>query len=185
MVEYKEPLSYKTAIAAADAVLKKKGKESLLRLACYPNSTISIAGVRAALESWSRRGWTPDVVVIDYADILAPLPGYAESRDSTNATWQQMRALSQQLHGLVITATQTKATSYTAELMEMQHFSEDKRKFAHVTGALGINETADEKRNQTFRLNWLVLRESDFSTRDCVTIAGCRDVARPIVLSTW
>ena len=52
-----------------------------------------------------------------------------------NTTWKQLRALSQDRHCLVVTATQANAGSYTREApMDRRSFSEDKRKLAHATG---------------------------------------------------
>lgn len=164
---------------------KGHGKQ-LLRLSTHPNNSIGIAGIKSMIEYEVRRGWVPDVIVIDYADLLAPPPGYfKDSRDVVNHNWKALRALSQQFHCLVVTATQTNADSYDVETISKSNFSEDKRKRAHVTGTIGINQNDKEKPFGVMRWNWVVRRESSFSESECVYIAGCLDLASPVVCSTF
>lgn len=160
-----------------------RSDESLFKLSVHPNDSLTAAGLRAIVDTWSRSGWNPDVIVIDYADLFAPPPGYSESRDQINATWKRLRALSQEYHCLVVTATQANAASYTAESLSMSNFSEDKRKFAHVTAMVGINQTPLEKESQIQRLNYLVRREDEFFSSRHVYVAGCLAVANPCVRS--
>lgn len=164
---------------------KARTNDSLLRLTCHPNSSVSAADIRNTLKSWARGGWVADLVVIDYADILAPMPSEyrMEGRDLVNATWKTLRRISQEFHCCVVTATQADAMSYSAGILGMQNFSEDKRKFSHVTGMIGINQTTTEKRMGVQRLNWLVLRDSEFHSLECVHVAGCFAIANPAIRS--
>src|SRR5690606_11587395 len=96
--EYSKPLSWKLAWKRVSRMIDK-GRKGLLRLACHPNSSINVNGIAATIDSWIRSGWgTPDLVVIDYADLIAPLYGHADTRDQINETWKRLRALSQKLH---------------------------------------------------------------------------------------
>jgi len=180
-------IGWQTAYKACQKVMKSKIKshESMLRLSCHPNSTLTVSGMKSILAAWERSGWIPDVIVVDYADILAPPHGYKDTRDQINATWKQLRALSQSHHCLLVTATQADANSYNTNTIGRANFSEDKRKFAHVTGMIGLNATAEEKENGVTRLNWIVLRESAFSEHQCIHVAGCLDVGNPAIKSTF
>ena len=162
-----------------------KSDKEYLKLSVHPNSTLTMAGLRSILHDWSVfESWVPDVVVIDYADILAPPAGFhGESRDAVNDNWKAMRRLSQELHCLVVCGTQANAASYTAQTLGMHNFSEDKRKFSHVTGMFGLNQISDEKKAGVQRWNWLVLREEDFLVSDSVYVAQCLAVANPCVRS--
>lgn len=164
---------------------KLKTDRTLLKLSCHPNSSISIDQIRSTCLSWSLQDWTPDLIVIDYADILAAIDGRADSRDQINDTWKRMRRLSQELHCCVVTATQADAQSYRANILDMSNFSDDKRKFAHVTGMIGINQTPKEKESQVQRLNFLVMRDSDFITDKAVFVGNCLKIANPSVVSSF
>lgn len=186
---FKDRLSWKEGYKACASVLKKtRTDDTLLQLSCHPSSTLSVAGLEGILRSWERGGkpWIPDVIVIDYADLLAPPAGIAlETREAVNATWKAMRALSQKRHCLVVTATQADAASYNATTIGASNFSEDKRKLAHVNGLIGINQTHEEKESGIQRLNWVVLRESEFNTQRCIHVAGCLGIANPAIRSTF
>ena len=81
----------------------------------------------------------------------------------------------------MVTATQANAASYKADLLFMQHFSEDKRKLAHANGIIGINVTAEEKVREVCRLNWVVIRERDMAPTRVVHCAGCLAIGNPAI----
>ncbi len=184
--ETTDAMSWKDAYNKCQAIMERKvkTKESLMKLSTHAAGTLSVAGIRANLQGWEREGWVPDVVVVDYADLLAAPGGY-EGRDAINQTWLQLRGVSQTYHNLLVTATQADAASYTADTLGRWHFSEDKRKLAHVTAMLGINQSDEEKEQGVSRLNWLVLREDDFVSTRCVHLAGCLSVGNPMIQSCW
>lgn len=184
---YKTGVSWQKACQAFEKIQidKVRSKKSRFKLSSHSTDSLSVDGMRAQLRTWEREEqFVPDVIIADYADILAPPTGIKEPRDQVNKNWKQLRAMSQDLHCLVVTATQTDATSYEVDSLSMKHFSEDKRKFGHVTGMIGLNQSPDEKQKGILRLNWVVLREDEFSIRNFVHVAECRGLANPCVLSS-
>ncbi len=187
--EFAAPIDAATARKAIQRVAcrRVKSQRPYFRLSAHPAGTLSVRDLTGILDGWARGGFVPDVVVIDYADILAPPAGTArqEKRDQNNVTWMQLRALSQSRHCLVVTATQTDAAAYEKHLLDKRNFSEDKRKLAHVTGMIGLNVTGPEKERGVMRLNWIVRRRGAFSTRRVVHVAPCLALSRPCVLSAF
>lgn len=187
-VVFEKRVSVSEWMAAQERVhLLTASSTSLLKLSCSPNSTKTVADIEADLDEAIREGWVPDVVVIDYADILAPEAGTKDQdfRHATNETWKALRRLSQEYHCLVVTATQSDAASYEQKIIRKKNFSEDKRKLSHVTGMAALNQTEEEKVKGLYRLNWIVLREGlSFETR-CVTVAGSLALANPAMKSCW
>jgi hypothetical protein len=180
------PLSWQEASKASLKTLEKaRSKEGLLMLETYPNSSISVQGIDGIIRQYDREGWSPDVIVIDYADILAPVNGSADTRDQINTTWKLLRRMSQEWHCLVVTATQTNAKAYNVKTLSKSEFSEDKRKHAHVTAMAGINQTDDEKKTGVQRLNWVDLREEEYIESQCVYVAGCLGIAQPAMKSVF
>lgn len=158
--------------------------DCFLKLSCHPNGSLGVPGIRGILQTWERTGWHPDIIVIDYADLLSPFTR-GEPRDQINESWKALRSLSQAYHCLVVTATQANAAAEFAETLDATHFSEDKRKKAHVTALIGISQTKKEKRVQVCRLNWINSRDSDFDTSIPCHVAGCLAVANPAVKSMF
>ncbi len=191
-VEFEEqvfdtPLDWRTAWRACQRTIEHKirSDETMLRLSCHPAGTLNVRGIKGQLLTWERQGWRPDVIVIDYADILAPEDTRKEGVDQISETWMRLRGLSQEQHCLLVTATQTNAASFGAETIGRRHFSGSKLKLAHVTGMIGLSQNEDEKAQEVIRLNWNALRDEEYTEGRCVHIAQCLALAQFAVLSTF
>ncbi|KKK61364.1 hypothetical protein LCGC14_3015050, partial [marine sediment metagenome] len=79
--------------------------------------------------------------------------------------------------------TQSDAASYGVRTQTMRNFSNDKRKMAHVTGMLGLNQGEKEKALCVMRLNWVVLRESPYQMRQCLYVGQCLALGRMMTCS--
>jgi hypothetical protein len=181
-----EFLTAADAKSAMQRVCKKivRSDESYLKLHTSPAGTMTVSGIKSAVEEWASDGWTADIIVIDYADLLR-MDGKEEGREKINRAWQELRALSQTFHCLVITATQANRESYNAKNIEMKHSSEDKRKLSHVTAMFGLSQSDIEKSRQIMRYNWVVMREDEFRSDRPVYVAQCLAEGRPVVLSSF
>lgn len=139
----------------------------------------------AAVNHLVNRDWIPDVIIIDYADVMAVDGNANEFRHGTNKLWALLRGLSQSLDCLVVTATQADASSYGTTYLTRKNFTDDKRKLAHVTGMVGLNQTHEEKRQGIYRLNWVVRRNEEFDEYRPVYVAGHLKLGRPVILSSF
>jgi KaiC/GvpD/RAD55 family RecA-like ATPase len=157
-----------------------------LRISCHDSSSINAEEIHSILQEIDRNeDWRPDVVVIDYADILAPPKGFRDTIDQIDETWKQLRRMSQERHCLVVTATQVAATAYGKEsgLLGRKHFSGRKTKLAHVNGMLGINVSPEEKEEGRARVNWIVRRDAYYNESSYVRVAGNMAIGCPAIIS--
>lgn len=183
--ESKGEMTYPRVEEIIDKIQKKIGVEDKFKLRVTPASSTSATDIENQIKDYIKEGWIPDVLVIDYADILKPEPhsrGF-DFRHQVNETWLALRRISQQYHVCLVTATQTAATSYDADTIRKTDFSEDKRKIGHVTGMLGINQTNQEKERGIYRLNWVVLREGAWAEHQVVHTAGNLAIGCPAIVS--
>jgi replicative DNA helicase len=158
-------------------------KKRAFRISTHPNNTLTIAKSKSILDRWERLyGFIPDVIIYDYADLLVAASA-KDFRHQQNEIWKDLRALSQERDCLVITATQSDAKSYEQDLLQMKNFSEDKRKFAHVTAMYGLNQSKDgrEKKMGLMRVNELAIREGEFDSTNTVTVLQCLNLGRPFI----
>lgn len=185
--KFDNQLSWQQAVRKCKEMMREKikSKRPLLKLSCHANSVLKVKDITGIIKGWERLGWVPDIIVIDYADILNMDYFGLQGRDRINETWKQLRALSQIYHCLVVTASQADAASYEKKTIGMSNFSDDKRKRGHVTGEIGINQTADEKILGVYRLNWVVRREDEYNIDNCVYVAGCLRLCNPAVKSCF
>jgi hypothetical protein len=183
------PISEKSCLKAVKRFMRGCGIPSeipYVMVSTHPNSTVNVRQITAILEMWEvEKGFVPDVIVIDYADILTPEDPKKQARDQINDTWKALRRLSQEKHCLVIAPTQADAASYDAKTQSMKNFSEDKRKYAHVTGMLGLNQTEEDRKNNVMRLNWLVLRESEFDAWKILWVGQCFKLGKALCCSAF
>lgn len=180
-------LDWRDAVRTGRFLMKKKLRDRRFKLSCHPSSTLSISQVRTQLDMWERiEGFLPDVIIFDYADIMASEKhAPKEFRHQENEKWKGLRALSQERHALVLTASQSDADGMSRETLRMANFSEDMRKLAHVTAMYGLNQTLEEKRKGLMRVNEIVVREGDFDSGRTVTVLQALQVGRPVLKSFW
>lgn len=154
-----------------------------LMISTHPNNTLSVPKISSHLDKWYRQGFVPDVIVVDYADLLTGQGG--EYRHQQNEIWKGMRGLSEERHCLFVTATQADANSYSQGRLNMSNFSEDKRKLAHVTAMYGLNQdpAGREKDIGMMRINELVIREGEGGRE--VTVLQNLKRGQPILTSYW
>lgn len=136
-----EPLTFNRAWDGIRKFMRRsRCTEKSFALASYPNDTCTLSDIRAQLDVWEvQNGFIPDVIIIDYADIMAAEDTKLDIRDRINSIWKGMRRLSQERHCLLATATQATRAAYTSTQQDATMLSEDKRKFSHVTGLFGLS----------------------------------------------
>lgn len=152
------------------------------KLSSHVNNFLTVKHIRGLIAMWEKQDdFVPDVIVIDYADLL--VPETKEFRHGQNEIWKDLRRLSQEKHCLVVTATQADAKSYDQDRLKLSNFSEDKRKYAHVTAMYGLNQDKNdrEKKIGIMRINEIVIREGEFSATNEVCVLQNLRRGRPFL----
>jgi len=179
-----DPLTAKEAKEKTKQFFAKyKGQ---FRLSTYSNDSLTVREIKAQLDLWEKRdNFVPDMIIIDYADLL--IPDTTEFRHGQNEIWKALRGLSQERHCLLITATQADAASYEKDSLRMKNFSEDKRKYSHVTAMYGLNQdvAGREKEIGLMRINEIVVREGKFDGTKQITVLHRLERGRPFLGSYW
>jgi len=176
-------LTKEAAKRAGKKWIKRCGKDTF-RVSVHASDTISMGDVSNILQTWSDvDGWEPDVIAIDYPEISRAEKGVTDIREGVNIKWKTMRRIAQERDALLIAPTQADAKSYGKSSQNLKNFSEDKRKYSHVTAIYAINQTFQEKAQNIFRLAPLLVREGYSDTSRHVAIVHCLDLGRPYMFS--
>lgn len=186
--EIRKRIRPKDVRAAREKLKQTTATDELrLQLRVEGGAVVSAGEIEQEVKRKAAGGWPPDVIVIDYADLLASEPHTRnlEVRHQINATWMVLRRIALEHHCLVVTGTQTAKSGYTAHTIGKSNFSEDKRKNAHVTGMIGINQTDDEHKRGIYRLNWVLSRKAKYSQGKVVWCAGNLSIACPCIISSF
>ena len=181
-----KPLEWGQAADRGEKLARQWGKKSRFKLSAYANGTLSVSEMKRQLHRWyDEDGFVADVVISDYMDLKIPSSNSRQDgfRHQTNEIWAESRGLSQEMHCLLLSASQSDADSFYAKYIGMKNFSEDKRKFSHVTGTITMNQLPEEKKRGIMRLGTLAVREDEFDERRSVTILQSLASGRPLLAS--
>ena len=161
------------------------GGAGLLRVGAFAAGTLTVAAIHQQLEQLAQReDWVPDVILIDYADILAPPAGVRDTLDQIDENWKQLRRLSQQWHALVMTATQANAGAYDSDRApSRKNFSGRKTKLAHVVGMLGLSRKQADFDKGLSRLGWVVGRNWEWREGRTIPVFGCWEISHPFMVA--
>lgn len=175
-----DPYTIKELHKARDQFRARLGKTKF-RLASYPAGSLSVNDIDNLMQRWMDQDGTPiDTLIIDYADLLSS-GGNDDFRHRVNKIWVDLRGLSQKYNNLVVTATQADANAYTQEKLNMKNFSEDKRKYGHVTSFFTLNQTNIERMMGIMRIGQLLSRDEEFDRGRFVKIMQCYNIGRPFI----
>jgi hypothetical protein len=133
-----------------------------LQLLGFPAYSATLKDIESELNVLEFKGFIPDVIIIDYPDILAPEDLRADKLEQINQTWMSLKALSQVRRCLVFAPTQGSRQSFKKPLIDPTDVPWDIRKLAHVDLMIGLNQTNYEKKDLITRLNIIVHRWEEF-----------------------
>lgn len=181
----------KTINKKASTVLEVKKKQKSLkrlfrggafRIYAEPAYSLTVEGLENQLDDLAYEGFYPDIIIIDYADIMAP-SDKTEYRQQIDGIWKRLRALAQKRKAVVFTASQTNRGAISREV-EAEDTAEDIRKLAHVTSMVSISKTKYCKQNSLAIYSQLAVREGQPETRKVIA-TQCLALGRPVIESHW
>ncbi len=162
------------------------GAGSRFRMITYPAATASLQDIKVDLDSLEDdEAFVPDVIVIDYADILKPEDPTEEGRDRFDTTWKALKGLSEVRHCLVVTATQSTRKTLDSRNVKGSDTSEDIRKAAHLDVEFGLNQLPMEKKRGIIRINKIFDRWDDFDPTNQVTVLHALKMGQPLLDSEF
>lgn len=160
---------------------RKMSRGGRLELRSYPTGTLSVTGLKAELKNMEvYENFAPEVIVLDYADIMDHGRGDSE-RDKLNNTWKGLRGLAQERKAVIVTASQTgRQTFKGSKDVGVDDVAEDIRKIAHVTKAININQSPEEQARGIYRMECTTQRDGAV-IHDQVVCTSCLAIGRPIL----
>lgn len=127
----------------------------------YPSGTFSPKQLRALLDRYEAKGVKFDLVVVDYADIMAPNFRYNDVIENSKSIYVDLRAIAQEKDVAMLTATQTNREGYKATVAKAEHVAEDFNKVRTVDLMISINITDEERSRNEARLYFAASRNQE------------------------
>lgn len=185
-------IRHKTIMKHKSSVLNIEKKQQALRrlfrggdlkIFAEPAYSMTVEKLEMKLDDLEHEGYKADVIIVDYADIMAPSDGRADYRNQIDGIWKRLRALAQKKKAVVFTASQTNRGAINREA-EAEDIAEDIRKLAHVTSMVSISRTKVCKKNSIAIFSQLAVREGEPELRKVVA-TQCLSLGRPVIDSRF
>ena len=137
--------------------LKSLSSGGSLKIITYPMMSVTVEEIIEKIESLISNNYIPDVICIDYADIIKKSGGGYELRNQLDYIWQMLRFYAMSSHTVIFTASQTNRGALGKEV-EGQSVAEDVRKIAHVTSFVALEQTNEMRKFNIMRMKNLFMR---------------------------
>lgn len=153
--------------AVRDAINRRAKVSGRLLIHEFASGTMSPRMLRALIEKYRNRGVIFDLVVVDYADIMAPDHRTDNVIENSKEIYVGLRALAFEFDCAILTATQTNRDGFKAQTAKAEHVAEDFNKIRTADLVISINSTEEERNEGVARLYFAASRnqESGFTVR--------------------
>jgi len=119
---------------------------------------------------WQRENWFPDILIIDYVDILGINSKFDDYR-LVDEQWKLLAKLAGETNTLVITATQGNLAAHKTEQLDSTHQGGFYGKNRHVNLMVGLNQNNIEKELGLMRYGITEARSIEFIPgKNCVVL---------------
>lgn len=117
----------------------------------YPTKSATTDTIKNHLERLTQRGFIPDMVIVDYGDLLRPRRFSKEKRDDLESIYEELRGIGQIFKCPVWTASQTNRSGLNAEVITMEAISEAYSKCFVADFIFSCSRTTVDKRTNSGR----------------------------------
>ena len=118
----------------------------------YPSKSASTQTIRSHIERLKKRGINPDMIIVDYADLLKPVKSQGEKRHELESIYEELRGVAQREKCTVVTASQTNRGGLNAEVITMESISEAFSKCFVADFIFSLSRTPQDKQANTGRV---------------------------------
>ena len=134
--------------------LKEKKDEVFTKLKSYPPKGASSKTIQLHIEKMIAAGNKPDLIIIDYADLLL---SHSNKTDSTYAeqggVYIDLRGMSGELGIPIWTASQTNRSAIDSEVIEADKIADSYAKVMNADFIMSLSRKAKDKLNNTARVH--------------------------------
>ena len=138
-----------------DEILDKISKlDGKLMIKYFPPKGVSSKRIESHIEKMTAAGNKPDLVIVDYADLLL---SHSDKSDSTyeeqGGVYIELRGISGELEIPIWTASQTNRSGIDAEVIEADKVADSYAKVMNADFIMSISRKAKDKLNNTARFH--------------------------------
>ena len=168
--------------------VKEKIKEARLKagklfIEEFPTGTLTPNKLSRVIQKYKGNGITFDMIVVDYADMMAPNIRSESFIENSKSVYIDLKAMAQVENVVMLTAMQTNRDGIKATTSRMEHASEDINKIRIPDLVISINATDEEKSRHEARLFFAASRNqggefSIFISQDLESVAFIKSIIK-------
>lgn len=146
-------------------------KAGCIKMAEYPSGTLTPSQLRALIQRYKSPKMQPDgsirpavkfdMIVVDYADIMAPDHRTQDSIENTKSIYLALRAIAHEEDVAMLSATQTNREGFKSTVAKAEHVADDFNKVRTVDIMISINVTDEERSAGEARLYFAASRNQE------------------------
>jgi replicative DNA helicase len=119
----------------------------------FPTKQATVQTIRSFIQRLNAtKDFTPDIVIVDYADLLRSVRGYGEKRHELEGIYEDLRAFSQEFNIVVITADQTNRSGLNDEIVTLSSIAESYAKATVCDVIITISRRMEDKQANMGRI---------------------------------
>ena len=118
----------------------------------YPANTCSIFTIRSHIERLQLKGFSPDLIIIDYADIMRSTREYDSLRHELKLIYEELRSYASELQIPVWTASQANRDASQSDIISAESMSESYGKAMTADVIVTVSRKVAEKASGWGRL---------------------------------
>lgn len=149
---------------------KKYFRNGDIKIISLPANSATVNDISMHIDNMEYyNNYIPDIIIIDYADIIVSDNNRMEYRHTIDNIWKGLRRLAQDRNSLVASASQGTRAGFTRDVGEGD-IAEDIRKLAHVSKMIAINQNQEEYKKSVVRISQLKERDGRRDWRKAVVL---------------
>lgn len=118
----------------------------------YPTKSATTQSIKNHLDKLKKRGIHPDMIIVDYADLLRPVKARNEKRHELESLYEELRGIAQTMECPIWTASQTNRSGLNAEVITMEAISEAFNKCFVADFIFTVSRTVNDKKANMGRI---------------------------------
>lgn len=118
----------------------------------YPTKKGTMNMLRTHLDKLHQQSFIPDLIVLDYADLMKPSQKYDQKRFEQEGTYEEIRGLAGELNIPIWTASQSNRGSLDSEVVSLAAIAESFAKAGVADIIITLSRTTEDKLKNTGRI---------------------------------
>lgn len=124
----------------------------------FPTGSMRVSDLRRLIERYKAHGTNFDIVIVDYADLIAPERITESTIENSKSVYVNLRGLAMEQNIAILSATQTNRDGYKAAVAKAEHVADDFNKIRIADVVISINKTEEERASGQARLYFAACR---------------------------